>query len=535
MKLLYNARIYTLETEQASQADAILLDAGRILAAGAADELRQQIRQARDAEDLDGATVMPALVDAHLHLEHYALGLQKVDCETGSLAECIRRVAQRAANTPPGEWVLGHGWNQNTWTQNSALAQGGYPTAQDLDRAAPARPVYLTAKSLHAAWANHAALQLAQIGADTPDPHGGRIGRDPSGCPNGILFESAMQLVEAHIPPPSEEQSAEAIQNALPSLWRFGLAGGHDFDGRRCFAALQRLHRQGKLRLRVIKGLPLEDLPHAAAIGLRGGFGDDWLRLGAVKLFADGALGPRTAAMLQAYQGEADNRGLLLLDAEQLVEYGRLARASGFALAVHAIGDRANHEALNAFAQLQEEARLAPGAQPALRHRIEHVQLLHPADAARLASLQVIASMQPLHAPSDMRMADRFWGERAALAYAWRTQLKHGAALAFGSDAPVESPNPWWGIHAAATRQEANGAPGPQGWYPEQRLTLLEALQAYTRGAAYAAGMEQIQGRLAAGCLADLVVLNTDPFRLAAQELREVKAQRLMIGGEWVV
>jgi predicted amidohydrolase YtcJ len=235
--------------------------------------------------------------------------------------------------------------------------------------------------------------------------------------------------------------------------------------------------------------------------------------------------------MLQPYEGEPENRGMLLLDAEEIFEKGRLAVENGLALAVHAIGDRANHEVLNAFAQLQS----LPGIDRVrLRHRIEHVQLLHPDDAGRLAQLGVIASMQPIHATSDMLMADRFWGERARQSYAWRTQLQKGAVLAFGSDAPVESPNPFWGIHAAVTRQRADGYPDLQGWFPEQRLAVSEALQAYTTGAAYAAGREHEQGRLAPGYLADLVVLDTDPFTCPPENLRNIQAQATMVGGEWV-
>jgi hypothetical protein len=248
-----------------------------------------------------------------------------------------------------------------------------------------------------------------------------------------------------------------------------------------------------------------------------------------VKAFADGALGPRTAAMLQPYMGEPDNQGMLLLDAEELYERGRLAVENGLSLAVHAIGDRANHEVLDAYAQLKKL-----GAGKNLRHRIEHVQLIHPGDARRLAELGIIASMQPIHAPSDMLMADRYWGERAAFSYAWRTQLEQGAVLAFGSDAPVESPNPFWGLHAAVTRRRRDGTPGPDGWYPTQRLTVSEALQGFTSGAAYAAGLEDRLGKLAPGFLADLILLDTDPFNCQPDRLPDIQVLATMIGGEWV-
>jgi predicted amidohydrolase YtcJ len=313
-----------------------------------------------------------------------------------------------------------------------------------------------------------------------------------------------------------------------------GLTGLHDFDRRRCFSALQILRQQGRLTLRVVKSIPLEDLPYAAAIGLRTGFGDDFLRIGGVKAFADGALGPRTAAMLQPYEGEPDNRGMLLLDAEELYEHGRRAVNAGFSMAVHAIGDRAVHEVLNAFTQLRQYERETQGTNFAFRHRIEHVQVIHPEDASRLGALGIIASMQPVHAPSDMRMADRFWGDRAALAYAWRTQLDNGATLALGSDAPVESPNPFWGLHAAVTRQQLDGSPGPDGWYPAQKLTLKETLRGFTYGPAYTANVDDRMGKLAPGYLADLLVLDQDPFHCEPEAIKEIRPLMTMLGGEWV-
>lgn len=526
MLILHNTHVYTQDPAQ-PQAGALAIENGRILAAGSEDEVRERFAGRRDVQyqDLGGRTVLPGLTDAHLHLEHYARGLSKVDCETPTRAGCLRRVAERAAGIPEGEWVLGHGWNQNDWPE-------GFGSAADLDAAAPRNPVYLTAKSLHAGWANSLALRQARIGAATPDPPGGRLGRDAQGQPDGILYESAMELVDRAIPAPTHPQLIEMLRQAQASLFRLGLTGVHDFDRRECFMALQALHARGELQLRVLKSIPLDDLPHAAALGLRSGFGDDRLHIGNVKAFADGALGPRTAAMLQPYEGEPGNRGMLMLDAEELFEHGRQAAESGLGMAVHAIGDRANHEVLEAFARLRQYE--SERGLPHLRHRIEHVQVIHPDDAARLGELGVIASMQPIHATSDMLMADRFWGERAALSYAWRTQLEHGAALAFGSDAPVESPNPFWGLHAAITRRRADGSPGPQGWRPEQRLALEEALRGFTVGAAYAAGMEDRLGRLAPGCLADLIVLDEDPFTLEPEGIRDLLPSATMVGGEWV-
>jgi predicted amidohydrolase YtcJ len=286
------------------------------------------------------------------------------------------------------------------------------------------------------------------------------------------------------------------------------------------------------LKLRVTKNIPVESLEHAFELGLRTGFGDDWLRIGSVKAFMDGALGPRTAAMFQAYDTEPENKGILNLDGEQLFELGRRAADGGLGMTVHAIGDRANHEVLNAYEQLR--AYETEKGLPHLRHRIEHVQILHPDDVPRLARLNVIASMQPIHATSDMLMADKYWGERTAYAYALKTQLDMGAHVAFGSDAPVESPNPFWGIHAAVTRRRADGSPGPEGWHSEQRLSMQQAIEGFTSGAAYAAYAENRQGRLAAGSLADLIVLDKDPFACDPAEVKDLQSSATMVGGEWV-
>ena len=329
-----------------------------------------------------------------------------------------------------------------------------------------------------------------------------------------------------------ENEVASTIEAALPILWKLGLTGVHDFDYRTAFMALQILDKENRLKLRVTKSVPLDLLPSAAALGLRTGFGSETLRIGSVKVFMDGALGPRTAAMFQPYLNEPENRGILNMDGEQFYEYGRQAAETGLSMTGHAIGDRALHEILDGFEQLRAYER--ERGLPALRHRIEHVQVLHPQDAGRLGRLGIIASMQPIHATSDMLAAEKYWGERVALAYSWRTQLDSGAVLAFGSDAPVEVPNPFWGLYAAVTRRRADGNPGLQGWHPEQRLTMREALEGYTVGAAYAAGREDQLGRLSPGHFADLIVLEDDPFTCPPEELLTMRSSATMLGGEWL-
>ena len=524
MKILFNARIYTLDPTL-PQASVLVIESDRVRAVGG-DELLESFGLFAERVDLGGRVILPGLADAHLHLQQYAFTLQKVDVETSSKAEALRRVADRARRLPAGEWVLGHGWQQDDW-------DGQFPSAAELDAVIPDQPVFLTAKSMHMAWVNSKALQIAQININTPDPLNGKIGRDSSGQPNGCLFESALQFIKTILPEPPIEKTASAIQAAQSNLIQMGLTHVHDFDRRTAFQALQGLDQEGLLKLRVVKSLPLELLDYASGVGLRTGFGSRHLTIGSVKAFMDGALSPRTAAMLAPYEGEPDNQGILNLDAEQLSEYGRRAAESGLSLAVHAIGDRAVHEVLDAFEQLRsfEHQRHLPN----LRHRIEHVQVIHPNDASRLAKLGLIASMQPIHATSDMNLADRFWGERARLSYAWRTQLEAGAVLAFGSDAPVENPNPFLGLYAAVTRRRANGSPNAAGWRSEQRLSFGEALHGFTSGAAYAAGLERKLGKLSPDYFADLIVLDENPFTCPPETLLTLKPDSVMLGGEWVL
>lgn len=522
MKLLYNAYIHTQDPSNPT-GSAMVIDRERIVEVGEANILLPQYPDA-EKQNMEGRVILPGLTDAHLHLKNYALSLQKVDCETDTKEECLRRVEERARKAKSGEWILGHGWNQNNW--------GVWPHASELDAIVPNNPVYLTAKSLHASWTNTTALKLANITSQTPHPQNGQIQRDDRGNATGILLETAMELVGDRVPEPTIAEIADAMEKAQAILWKMGLTGVHDFDRRDSFMALQKLHARGKLKLRVLKNIPVELLDQAYELGLGAGFGDDWLRIGSVKVFMDGALGPHTAAMFQPYIGEEDNRGILNMDGEELFEHGRKAAQVGLALTVHAIGDRANHEVLEAYAQLRNYESV--NHLPALRHRIEHVQVIHPDDAARLGKMNIIASMQPIHATSDMLMADAFWGERSHLAYALKTQLDYGARLALGSDAPVESPNPFLGLYAAVTRRRSDGSPSAQGWYPEQKLSMAEAWEGFTVGPAYAAYMENRLGRLASNYLADLIVLEKDPFTSAPEDLLTMQSSATMVGGEWV-
>jgi len=522
--VLYNAKLYTMD-ERRARASAIAIRGNTILAAGDDVSMRNLLRLGGTAIDLRGKCVLPGLIDAHLHMEWTALGLKNVNAETPTLDEVLRRVEERAKTTPKGAWIRGHGWNQNVWG-------GAFPTKVDLDRVAPEHPVWLTAKSGHAGWANSVAMKLAGVSASTPNPASGEIDRDSSGQPTGIFFEDAAELITRIVPQPTADEVADAMREAIPLFHKVGLTGVHDFDGATALAAWQMLKERGELKLRVSKTIPVNLQEHAIALGLRSGFGDDWIRIGSVKTFADGALGPRTALMIDPYEGEIANRGIAVTDKEVMFEHVRRASAAGLSSTIHAIGDKANHDVLDVFEMVRAEERARGGTR--LRHRIEHVQLLHPDDFNRLAELNVIASMQPIHATSDMLMADQYWGKRSAGAYAWRTQLKAGAMLAFGSDSPVETFDPLVGIHAAVTRRRADGSPGPDSWYAEQRLTVHEAVHGFTLGAAYAAYEDTCKGSLTPGRLADVVILDRDIFKIDPMDILRTKVVGTILDGQFV-
>ncbi len=525
MYILYNARLYFPDSAD-NHYTAIAIDGDRIFAIGSDAELLASAPVGSLKLNMEDKTVWPGLTDSHLHLQMYGAFLSQVDCETATKQECLRRVAQKAKEIPEGEWILGHGWNQNVW-------ESSFGSAPDLDEITSRHPVYLTDKALHSGWANSRALQLAGINSQTEDPEGGGIQRDAQGAPTGILFENAVRLVEAIIPPVSKTQLKDSLLAAQASLLRYGITSVHDFDGIECFAALQELDLENKLILRVCKGIPFIHLDDATALHLRTGFGNDHLWLGSVKLFADGALGPQTAAMLAPYEGSSSDYGTLQLTADEVFEIGIRAVNSGMSLATHAIGDRATNQVLNGYSMLREYER--QNHLPQLRHRVEHLQLMHPADILKPRQLNITASMQPLHLTSDMYTADRYWGKRAGYAYLLNTILQSGAPLIFGSDAPVESPNPFLGIHAAVTRTRSDGSPSEAGWYPKEKISLAQAVTAYTQTPAEIAGKSGSIGSLRPGSKADLIVLNQDPFEMPASELYSIRPTAVMVDGQWVV
>ena len=525
--------IYTLDRHQ-PRVEALLVRGDRILASGTEAEVRPLLGGRYEDVPLDGRAVIPGLTDAHIHLLWTGLGRLNVDLDgVGSLDEALERVRAHADTLPEDTWLRGHGWNHALWGHR-------WPAAADLDRVTGGRPALLSRKDGHSVWLNSRALALAGIDRETPDPPGGTIGRDERGEPTGVLFENANDLAYRVVPEYSWEERRRALEAIIVACNRRGLTSVHIPEDPDTLALLRELREGDRLTIRALCHLRYAQLDEAIGLGLRSGLGDEWVRIGGVKIFADGSLGSCTCHMLDPFAGTAGNYGMPTVDEEELRDAVARADRAGIAVAIHAIGDHANRTVLDAIADCArrhtytpDPHSLAPNPQPSvLPHRIEHAQHLHPDDIPRFAELGVVASMQPVHATSDMQIAERLLGpERCAWSYAWRPLLDTGAILAFGSDAPVETLDPWAGLHAAVTRRRAGGEP-PGGWHPELAIPLLDALEAYVTGPALASGEAAFKGTLQAGSLADLLVLPADPFAVEPQSLWQMGVEMIVIGGK---
>jgi predicted amidohydrolase YtcJ len=528
--VLYNGPIYTL-TPELPVARAIAIRDGRVLAVGSEGRIQAATGGRAEMINLNGRAVVPGLTDAHVHIVWQGLVQREARLGgTATLEDALAIIADRAATLPDGAWLRGGGWDHIPWG-------GRWPTRADLDAVCPDRPALLSRKDGHSLWVNSRALALAGITATTPDPAGGQIRRDRDGEPTGILTETAMDLVRAVVPQYSDADRVDGLRIALREALSYGLTsvqappGTDAASAPEALRAMQTLYQRGELNVRCLAHLAAGYLDEAITLGLRSGLGDDRLRLGALKLFADGSLGSESAEMLTHYEGRR-HFGLVVIEQPELLDIVTRAHNAGIAMIVHAIGDAANRRVLDAIAHAQQNASAdAPALM--MPHRIEHCQALHPADIPRFAQLGVIASMQPIHCTSDIETATELWGARCATAYAWRSLLDSGAQLAFGSDAPVESMNPWLGVHAAVTRQRPGGYP-EGGWYPEQRISVAEALHAYCVGPAVCSGEADRRGTLAPGKLADLAVLTGDPFRCDPNDLHAITAAMTIVDGKVV-
>ncbi|MCO5972582.1 amidohydrolase [Actinoallomurus soli] len=514
IRVYRNAAIHTGDGGR-PPARAMAVEGERLLAVGAEAEVREAAGPTAELIDLEGAAVLPGLYDAHIHTAQYAQSLGAVDLrDARSLDDALARVAAYAARLRPGAWLFGGRWNSNTWDPPAQ------PDRYALDSVCPELPVALPNADGHTVWANSAALRLAGIDAGTPDPIGGEIVRDANGEPTGILRESSSYplrdlMVSADL--------CDRLRAAQEELLGFGLTSVHDIDGEDCRDAYLRLRAVGELKLRVHKAIPMDHLEAAIAEGRRTGQGDDWFRTGPVKIFSDGALGSHTCHMSEAFAGEEGNAGIAVTPYDDLVRLFARAAGAGIAVATHAIGDQANHLVIDAYEAI--------GRSAGLRHRIEHAQHLRPGDLPRMAGLGVVASMQPVHCTSDIDLVDSLLTGRELASYAWRGMLDAGVPLAFGSDAPIEHPNPFAALYAAVTRTRTDGTPAG-GWQPGQRLTMAEAIAAHTVGAAYAAGEENDKGVLAPGRLADFIAVDTDPYREPADAVLRTKVLTTVVGGD---
>ncbi|RFF28975.1 MULTISPECIES: amidohydrolase [unclassified Wenzhouxiangella] len=517
-----NARIHTMNPD-APLVQAIAWDEiGKVVFLGASEELESS-HPDLETVDAGGHTLLPGLIDAHGHVMGLGLARLRADLTTAdSLDEAIEALKAHADTLPEGAWLTGRGWDQTRW-------EGPFPSAADLDEAFPERPVWLVRVDGHAGWANSAALERATRDlAGEWQPQGGAIHRNDDGRPTGILIDTAMRFIEDAMPAPGDEVRERALELAMSEMARYGLTGVHDMGASLAdFRLYRRLDQAGDLPVRVTAFADGDEamLEWLCESGRHSG---DRLKARSVKFYADGALGSRGAALLEDYSDDPGNSGLLFESDEDLQALVDRAMGCGLQVGIHAIGDAANRQVIDAIVASKGDHPDNPG-----RHRIEHVQIIHPDDIPRLAEHDIIASMQPIHATSDMRWArDRLGEGRLEGAYAWATMLEHGIHLALGSDFPVEPVNPWLGIHAAVTRQR-DGLP-PGGWRPQEALTFEQALRGFTIDAAYAGFAEDQVGSLEVGKQADFIIVDADPYDVEAADLADIEVLRTVVGGETV-
>ncbi|HEV2379405.1 MAG TPA: amidohydrolase [Terriglobia bacterium] len=509
---------------------------GRILAVGNNSAIESYVSPNTKVVDLAGRFAMPGFIDSHVHFVDGSFQLLQIDLKlTPNESEFVRTIGEKAKTLPHGRWIQGGDWDEEAWPDAKL------PTRWMIDPVTPDNPVFVSRYDGHATLANSLALKLAGVTRDTPDPVGGLIVKDPkTGEPTGVFKDAAQDLINRVIPNPTEDEFEEAIKAGLAEARRVGVTSVQDmalgdstpngsFTGE--IRLLRRAENEGWLTCRFYEITPIAEWQKIADAGLGHGMGSDWLQLGAVKGFADGSLGSRTAWFSEPYTDDATNHGIplpMMSPPAKMEAAVHGANAAGIQLAVHAIGDRAIREMLDIYTR-------EGGADPRPRRfRIEHAQHMRLQDFARFGELGIVASMQPYHAIDDGRWAEKRIGyERARYSYAWRSMLDAGAPLAFGTDWPVAPLNPLLGIYAAVTRATLDGK-HPEGWFPEQRLSLDEALRAYTQGSAYAAFAEKEKGTLAPGKLADVIVLSDDLFKIAPEKIRDAKVVMTIVGGRVV-
>jgi hypothetical protein len=516
---ILKSRIYTGDPTK-SWAEALAVKDGKVAAVGSSAEIAGLCGRGTNVFELPGRLVTPGIVDAHLHFVSFGLYLDRVDLrDLTSIAACRDRVTTAVTKKRPGEWIVGRGWNEHIWTDRRE------PNARDLNDISPEHPVMLVRCCGHTVWLNAMAMRLAGITREAADAPGARIERDAAGQPIGLCREYR-KIIEKVIPPPTVEERKAAALRAQAEALRYGVTGVHTCETLAEWDALAALETEGKLRVRVHHTLPPEEVEKAKGRGIELGKGSDRLWFGQVKLFADGTLGSSTALLHAPYADDASTMGLECLTVREMQDRIEFAYRHGGDVAVHAIGDLATTNVLDAIEKARQKF---PGPK---RDRIEHVQLMHPADFARFRAMAVVASCQPVHLHTDMLVAEKKWGmDRCKCSYAWKSMLKAGIKVQFGSDAPVEHINPLLSFHAAIARQNPAGEP-KAGWFPGERLTLEETLHAFTAIPAWVSRREATLGVLAPGKIADLTVFAEDLSKLTPERLPSVQVEMTMVGGE---
>jgi predicted amidohydrolase YtcJ len=499
---------------------------GKIIAVGTSAEIRRHQGSATRVIDLKRRLILPGFIDNHTHFMSGGFQLQSVDLRYAKNEREFSELIRQRAEKYPGRWITRGDWDHDNWPG------GNLPTKKLVDPYTPKTPVFVNRYDGHMALANSYVLKLAGITKDTPDPPGGTIVKDPTtGEPTGVLKDEAMGLVWRHVPSPTEEEMIEAARLALAEARRLGVTSIQDISSVADVRVYQTLKSKGELTARFYSRLPISQWKHLSESGIKVPFGDEWIRLGSLKAFADGSLGSSTALFFEPYTSDTTTRGLamdVVLDG-RLKEWAMKADKWGLQLSIHAIGDSANSLILNLFDEIMKTNPIWDR-----RFRIEHAQHIHPRDFKRFSQLGVIASVQPYHAIDDGRWAEKRIGyERCKTTYAFRTFLDNGVKLSFGSDWTVAPLNPLLGVYAAVTRRTIDVAT-PQGWFPEQKITVAEAIEAYTITNAYAAFEEHEKGSITVGKLADLVVLEEDIFIIDPVRIEKVNVAMTVVGGKLV-
>jgi hypothetical protein len=517
--VILGSRIYTGDAAR-PWAEAIGIKDRQIAAVGSIAEVKAACGNDAQIMNLPGRLVVPGIVDAHLHFVSFGLYLERVDLrDLPSIAACRERVRAAVARMKPGTWIIGRGWSEHIWTDRRE------PCAGDLDDISPDHPVMLVRCCGHTVWINSAAMKLAGINKEAVDAPGARIERDADGRPVGLCREYR-KIIEKIIPPPTLEERKAAALRAQAEALRHGVTGVHTCETLAEWDALAALEAEGNLKVRIHHTLPPEEVERAKARGIELGKGSERLWFGQVKLFADGTLGSGTALLHAPYADNPSTKGLECLTVAEMKERMELAYRHGGDVAVHAIGDMAVSNVLQA---IRSARRVVKGKR---RDRIEHVQLVQPDDMDVFKALDVVASVQPVHLLTDMPVAEKKWGtSRCRYAYAWKSMLKTGVRVQFGSDAPVEHINPLLSFHAAVKRQSLKGEPNG-GWFPAERLTIEETIHAFTQVPAWTSRKERELGCLSPGRMADLTIFSEDLFHSTADRLSTVPVELTMVNGE---